>query len=436
MFPDNTSNSAILFERAKNTFPGGNTRHTNFFPPHPIYAASGKGCRVTDVDGNTYVDFMNNASALIHGHSHPEIVAAIANQTRSLTSVGLPTESDIILAELLKERLPSIDHLRFCNSGTEAVMFAVKAARAFSAKPKIAKVEGAYHGSYDVAETSMDPEPDNWGDSKRPRSVAHSNGAPTGVLNDVLVLPFNDIEGSIRLLEENKNELAGILFDPLVFRMGFLQATPEYAKALRDFCDASGVLLIVDEVFSFRMGYNGAQGEIGIHGDLTTLGKFIGGGLPIGAIGGRSEVMAVFDHSSGRPKVPHGGTFNANPLTMAAGAKAIELLTQQTFSHLAELGDRARKGIKEVFRANNIDGQIMGHGSMIAILLNGAPFTNYREYLPVFSANDHFTPIHHSLINHGCLMMPGGGILLSTPMGKTEIDFLIEGFDLALKAGK
>jgi glutamate-1-semialdehyde 2,1-aminomutase len=436
MYPDTSSNSAKLYERALRVLPGGNTRNTVFFPPYPVYAASGQGCYVTDVDGNRYIDFINNASASIHGHSHPEILAAMRAQMEKLVSVCLPTEPEVRLAEVLVDRLPGVEQVRFCNSGSEAVMFALKAARAHTGRPKIAKVEGAYHGAYDAAETSMDSTPSNWGGAEQPQAVPHSVGTPAGTLADVVVLPFNDVEGSLALLEANKDSLAAVLVDPLVSRMSFTPASSEYLGMLRSFATRTGAALVFDEVFSFRMGYHGAQGEVGVTPDLTALGKVIGGGLPVGAIGGKAEFMAVFDHRSGHPKAPHGGTFNANPLTMAAGLRALELLTPDVYAELRRLGDRARKGLNEAFAIAGVDGQARGYSSMISTILSGAKFTNYREFLPAARSNRDFGMIHRHLLNSGVLVLASGAILLSTPMTNTEIDRLIECYLDALRSFK
>jgi len=434
MYPDNVSGSARLFERAVEVLPGGNTRHTVFFAPHPIYALSGRGATVTDVDGITYLDFMNNASACIHGHCHPDIVTAIARQAEKLISVCLPTELEVRLAEMLRERVPSMEQLRFCNSGSEAVMFAIKAARAFTGRPKVAKIEGAYHGAYDFAEASISSRPDNWGDSSRPASTAYSYGTPASTLADVVVLPFNDIEASAAILSSASADLAAVIIDPLVSRMAFTPATPEYLAMVRQFCSTSGTVLIFDEVFSFRMGYHGAQGEVNIRPDLTTLGKVIGGGLPIGAFGGRKDIMAVFDQRSGHPRAPHGGTFNGNPLTMAAGIKALELLTPEAFAELSRLGDRARAGLDDAFHRSGVEGQARGYASMISVLLSKKPFSNHRSFLDAAAANKSFAAIHRYLLEHGILVMPSGGILLSTPMTDHDIDRLTETFYDALCA--
>lgn len=435
-YPDLNSRSAALFQRARAVMPGGNTRHTVYFAPYPIYAASGQGCTITDVDGISYTDFISNASAAIHGHNHPEIVYAARNQLERLMSVGLPTESEIILAEAIVARMHSVEQLRFCNSGSEAVMFALKAARAFTGKPKIAKIEGAYHGGYDTAETSLSSTPENWGASDSPVATPSSAGAPPGILQDVVVLPLNDIEASQAILEAHSPSLAGVLIDPLMSRMVFAAASKEYLDFLRAYTQSIGALLIFDEVYSFRMGYNGAQGELQVTPDLTALGKIIGGGFPVGAFGGRADIMAVFDQTAGQVRAPHGGTFNGNPMTMAAGAKALELLTPEAHAHLTALGDRARAGIADAFLSAGVEGHARGYGSMVGYRFGPPDYSDYRGFFRTMKANLALPFIHRRLLQDGCLVMPSGCILLSTPMAASEIDHLVASLERALVANR
>ncbi|MBV8600342.1 MAG: aspartate aminotransferase family protein [Candidatus Eremiobacteraeota bacterium] len=422
MYPDASSRSARLFERAQRVLPGGNTRHTVAFDPYPLYAASGAGCKVVDVDGVERTDFINNYSSMIHGHSHPKIVEAVRRQAAEMMAVGLPTESEILLAELLVERLPSVEQVRFCNSGTEAVMFAVRAARAFTGKPKLAKVEGAYHGAYDYVQASLDPTPANWGE-RDPVAVGHAAGTPERLLSDVVVIPFNDVEATARILDANKAELAGVLFDPIVARMGFLEATPAYLRLLREWTRANGALLLIDEVFTFRVGYDGAQGRYGIEPDLTALGKIIGGGLPIGAVGGRRDIMSVFDHRGGHPKVPHGGTYNGNPLAMVAGRVSMELLTKPEIERINRLGDRLRDGITRAIRESGLGGRANGVGSMVAMMLDDSTYTNYRGFLPAAARSIPLAlQVHQKMLNRGVLFIPSGGFIVSTAMDEATID--------------
>jgi len=432
MYSGPTTQSAELYQRARAVMPGGNTRTTVFMEPYPLYGARGAGCRVWDVDGVERIDCINNFTAMIHGYAEPRINAAVVEQLALGSAFGMPTPSEVDLAELLCARLPSVDHIRFTNSGTEAVMMALKAARAFTGRPKIAKCEGAYHGSYDFAEISLDSSPANWGNT--PQSVAYSKGTPQGVLDDVVVIPFNDIEQSLDILSRQSGELAAILVDPLPNRAGLIPADTAYLAALRRFCDETGVLLIFDEVISFRLGFNGAQGLWGVNPDLTTLGKIIGGGFPVGAVGGRQEVMAVFDPSAGRPALPHGGTFSANPVSMVAGRVAMELLDAAAYDHLDRLGEAARSGISEAFARFGIPGTVTGAGSLLRVHFTDEPIQGYRSAYATAEQARMLKQFTAGLINNGVLAAPYGLMALSTPMTTADIDRVVDAVSKSLAA--
>lgn len=434
MYPDPESTSAKLFERGQRVMPGGNSRVGVMFEPYPIYAAYGKGCRVTDVDGVERIDFINNWSSLIHGHSNPEVLEAIAAQSQKLLAVGAPTEVEIQLAELLTERVPGIDTIRFSNSGSEGVLMGLRAAKAFTGRPKIAKVEGAYHGNADSIEVSVAPSPKQWGEAEQPATVAATEGLTEGVLQDSIVLPFNDVENSRAIIEAHAGELAAVVIDPVVSRMGFVQATPEYLRMVRDVTEQHGILLMFDEVFSFRRGYHGAQGAVGITPDITSLGKIIGGGLPVGATGGRRDVMEVFDQTKKPLRVEHGGTYNANPMTMAAGLAAMRQMTPEAYQRLDALGDRAREGLTAALRDLGLPGRVHGVSSMIALIFNDAPFRNYRE-LPLRRREAEMVyTLHKFLLNHGVQIIPHGMMLLSTAMTEDDIDEMLAAAREGMKA--
>jgi glutamate-1-semialdehyde 2,1-aminomutase len=313
------SRSAELWARARAVMPGGNSRTTVFTAPYPTYAASAAGCSVTDVDGHTRLDFVNNYTSLIHGHAHPRITEAVVQQLSRGTAMSFPTEAEVRLAEVLVDRVGSIEQLRFTNSGTEAVMMAVQAARAFTGRPRIARFEGCYHGAY----------------------TDHEAGD--------LILPFNDAEAVEQALERHADELAAVIVDPLPHRPGFVDPIEGFLARLRELTRDHDVLLISDEIISFRVAHAGAQARFGYEADLTTLGKIIGGGFPVGAFGGRAEVMAVFDPTrTVGPRVAHGGTFNANPVTMVAGYQAMTMLPPSEFDRLAAVGQRVREGLADL----------------------------------------------------------------------------------------
>ena len=325
-----TAASRALWERALGSLPGGNTRTTIFHDPYPVYVARGAGCRVWDADGVERIDFISNYTSLILGHCHPRVVEAVQGQTARLMSVAAPNELEIDLAERIRERLPSVDLIRFTNSGTEATMLALRAARAFTGREKIAVFAGGYHGSHDYA-------------ASIPSDAAAApggQGIPAAVADSIVVAPFDDRDGTLAALEPHLGELAAVIVEPVLGAGGVVPATAGFLAFLRELTRDAGALLVFDEVISFRIGYHGAQGRLGVTPDLTTLGKIIGGGLPVGALGGRADVMELFDPRRD-DRIGHGGTFNANPLTMAAGLATLDELTPERYDGLEVLAARA-----------------------------------------------------------------------------------------------
>lgn len=435
MTAQSSDNSDALYERALKVLPGGNSRTTVFELPHPPYAARGEGCRLYDVDGREYLDFVNNYTSLIHGHAQPDVIAAVRDQLERGSAFPFPTESEIRLAEMLCERVPGFDLVRYVNSGSEAVMTAIKAARAFTDRPRIAKCEGSYHGSYDFAEVSLDSTPETWGNAE-PKSVAYARGTPRSVLDNVVVIPFNKPDEAEAILRANADSLAAVLIDPMPNRGGLIPATPEFLAMLRRVTEENGILLLFDEVITFRLGYAGAQGRFGVTPDLTTLAKIIGGGFPVGAVAGRADVMAVFDPRNGKADLPHSGTFNANPVTMVAGEATLRLLTPAEFDRLEALGERARAGLTEAFRDAGVEGQVTGLGSLLRIHMTSAPLVDYRSALMTAAQKAALAQVLRSMREDGVFLNDRGVVALSTPMTETEVDTLIETFARALGALK
>ncbi len=437
MYPDNTSRSHSLYERALAVMPGGNSRNSVFFPPYPVYVERAEGCRIWDVDGVERIDCINNYSALIHGHCHPRIVAALREQAGQLLSVALPTEAEIRLAELVTERMPAVEQVRFANSGTEAVMIAVMAARAATGRNKIAKIEGAYHGSYDAMSVSVYPTPELWGAADAPEGVA-----PPGVYEaaraNTIILPANNVEAGRAILRRHGDDLAGVIVDPLCKNLGFLQVDDEFLKMLREETTALGAKLVFDEVYSFRMGYNGAQGELGVLPDITAMGKVIGGGLPIGAIGASRALMEELFDPRGRAKMSHGGTFNANPMTMVAGAVAMELYDRAAHDRLAALGERLRSGLRELLRLTGRAGTVTGAASMVGLFHTDAPLTDYRSAVHAMindpTLGQRTEAFFRHMLNNGVYMASPGFLVLSTAMTGADIDFILDKAEGALRA--
>ncbi|HEX2591683.1 MAG TPA: aspartate aminotransferase family protein [Rhizomicrobium sp.] len=435
-YPDTKSKSAALYERAVRVSPGGNSRTTVYFPPYPVYAAKALGSRVWDVDGVERLDFINNYSSLIHGHNHPKIVEAIIAQAQRLLSISLPTEEEVQLAEIVTARLPGVEQIRFCNSGTEGVMMALKAARAYTGRSKIAKVEGAYHGSGDTASVSVNPSPDKWGDPTEPASVI-GGGSGQGAGVDVVILPMNDVENGRKIIRKHASELAGVIIDPLVKNLGYVPASAAFVKMLREECHAAGAMLIFDEVYSMRLGFNGAQGALGVNPDLTAMGKIIGGGLPVGAVGGRADIMTTVFDPRAHAKVSHGGTFNANPMTMAAGVAAMKLFDKPAFDRLTALGDRLRAGLREAIKIAKVPGNVGGATSMVSLFHVDANPGTYRDVVQSRRSNAQAgvraEKFFQYMLNHGVLMGAPGFFVLSTAITEDEVDHVIETSLAALK---
>ena len=375
----NGVSSKAIYDRAVDVLTGGVSRNTIFRKPHPYYVASAKGSYITDIDGTARLDFANNMASLVHGHSHPAIVDAVTKQLRKGSAYTMGTEAEVLFAEHLIKRSPRFEKIRFMNSGTEAVMTMIKASRAFTGKPKIAKAEGAYHGTYDYAEISQTANPSNWGDINKPNAVPVVEGTPQKVLEDVVIFPFNDIERTIHLLDQNANEIACVLIDPVPHRIGLFPATNEFIEAIYNWTRKNNALLVFDEVVSYRVNYAGAQCSYSVKPDLTAMGKIIGGGFPVGALAGKAEIMEVLDPRGTFLRHPHSGTFSANPVSMTAGRVAMELFDAQAVSNLNAFAMTARKQIEEVIKIVDVPMCITGAGSMFKLHFQEKVPNKYRD---------------------------------------------------------
>jgi glutamate-1-semialdehyde 2,1-aminomutase len=373
--------SAELFERARRVLPGGNTRTTLFVPPYPPYAARGEGYELVDADGHRLIDLHANYTSLVHGHAHPAIVEAASEAVRDGTAFGLPTEAEIEVAEELCDRVRALERVRFTSSGTEAVMMAIRAARASTGRDGLLRFDGAYHGTADPVASDISP------------------GVPEGVARDVVVVPFDDVEAFRAAIDERGEELACVLLDLMPNRVGLRQASEGFARAVRDETRTRGILLVADEVITFRLAPGGVHELYGLDPDLVTLGKIVGGGFPIGAFGGRADVMAVFDPSRAEP-VPHGGTFSANPVAMRAGLAALRLLDAGEVERINALGERLRMALA----ARGIEA--VGRGSLLQLPLDGVDA--WRR-----------------LYAEGVLVAPIGLGAVSTPMDEAVIDEVV-----------
>lgn len=417
-----SSRSAQLYERAVKVMPGGVSRNAVLRKPHPAYLAHASGCWVTDIEGNRRLDFANNMASLIHGHAHPKIIEAVARQLPHGTASTLATELEIDYAEHLVSRSRSFEKIRFVNSGTEAVLCCLKAARAFTNRPKIAKIEGAYHGTYDYAEVSQTASPTTWGDPAHPTSVPVTRGTPQSALDEVVVLPFNDLERSLALLNANAEQIACILIDPLPHRVGMCRTSDAYIEGLHRWTRANDALLVFDEVITFRNAYGGSQEWYDVRPDLTALGKIIGGGFPVGALTGRADVMDVLNPLAKSLFFPHSGTFSANPVTLTAGYTAMQLFDRDAVERLNALGDRARRQIAQVIVDAQVPACITGGGSMFRIHFSSTPPTDYRDAFTGPTETRAKSALVDFMFAHNVMMIETCSGTLSTPMTQRDID--------------
>ena len=391
-----TQKSRVLYERAKNVLPAGVSYGIRFFEPYPFYTAKAKGSKLYDVDGNEYVDFWMGHGTHILGHNPPVVVEAVKRQIENGVHFGTSHELEVALAEQIVKMVPSAEMVRFTNSGTEANMYAIRLARAYTGRSKIIKFEGGWHGGYDALHVGV----------KYPFDLPESAGLTTGATQDTILAVFNnleDVEAKTR-----KEPVAAIIVEPVLGAGGSVPAEKEFLKGLREICDEKGIILIYDEVITgFRLAPGGAQQYYGVLPDLTVLGKILGGGFPVGAFCGRREIMErlnplVYE----RPRFSfHGGTFCANPITMTAGLATLKTLEDgKIISRLNSVGEKVRKTLKEIFEAKDINVQVTGAGSMLNTHFTGKEVRNARD---VFEADRRrLAEYHINLIARGVFFLP------------------------------
>jgi glutamate-1-semialdehyde 2,1-aminomutase len=354
--------SENLFKRAKGVMPGGISHNIHYFPPYPFFVKRTKGPNIWDVDGNEYIDLWMGNYTHILGYCHPVIIRAIEEQLEQGIHWGLVYEKQVEWAELVQELIPYAEMVRFCSSGTEATMYAVRIARALTGKKTILKIAGGWHGANSDLSLGI----------KMPYEKEESLGLLPELKQYTKVIPFNNLSGSLEIIHQNKENLAGVILEPVIGEGGFTPATVEYLEMLRSETERLGSLLIFDEVISgFRVALGGAQERFGITPDLTTLGKITGGGLPVGALVGKRE---IFEKTSPEKKgnkweriLIGGGTFSSHPLTAAAGLAMLRYLKDQAaeiYPLLEAKGEKARKGVQESFRREGVDAIVTGIGSL------------------------------------------------------------------------
>ena len=394
--------SGALHERAVKFMPGGDTRNSIYWDPFPLYVVDGDGTILTDADGNKRTDMVCNMTTLILGHRPAEVTAALTEQVNHGVSFPAPNPLVVRWAELMCERVPSLDKVRFVNTGTEATLNAIRAARAFTGKQKLVKCEGAYHGNHDAIQISVAPPLDQAGDAKSPEAVVAFPGIAEAAVDDIYITPFNDIVSAEKIIREHGDELAAVIVEPVNGQCGMVPGTPEFLEGLRRVTDELGILLIFDEVIAFRIAYGGAQDYYGITPDLTCFGKVIGGGMPVGAFGGRDDIMSMWDPSDGGSTVQHAGTFNGNPMTASAGVATLEALTPDRYEYLETLGESIRTKLRALFAELEVPMGVTGVASLFALQFTSTEVVDYRT----FSTNDKtmMQTMFIGLLNEGFLM--------------------------------
>jgi glutamate-1-semialdehyde 2,1-aminomutase len=417
--------SRAQWERGKATMPGGIIKGAYWRAPFPFYVDKAEGCYLTDIDGNTFVDFANHHSAMIVGHSHPDVVAAVQREVERGFGLGNPTELEAEISQEIVSRFPSIEKVRFTNSGTESSLHATRLIRAKTGKPKIAKFEGAYHGSHDALEHSVATPLDKAGPADSPAVMPGHKGMSRGSQDEVVMLPYNDRESVELILREHQDEVAGVFFDG---KPGMMEIPDDFAHFLRDITKELGMYLVVDEVVGYRAGRAGYQGKAGIDPDLTIFGKIVGGGMPVGAMGGKSELMDMLDNTGAPSGISQSGTFSGNNFTLAAGLATLRALTDEVYDHLESLAVRTQSGMKRVFNDAGIPNQVLAAGSVVNPFFTDKPVRDYRS----FTNHDDELLGRISLGTHlkgyslGSTPMT---IMLSSPMTNEHIDGLVNALE-------
>ncbi|MEX0698312.1 MAG: aspartate aminotransferase family protein [Acidimicrobiia bacterium] len=412
--------SAAIYERAQLVIPGGTTRGSIAYGPHPLYAIEGDGARVRFEGGHEAVDFLNNFTTLVLGHRHPVVLAAAHRQLDRGNVLGAPTEYEGRLAQLLVDRLKGVDKVVFSTTGSEAVMVGLRVARAATGREIVAKFEGGYHGGYDHAKFSGMVSPDSWGDEVMPTAVPDTGGIPSSVSDQVAVMTFNRIDSVDRVLSKHKGSVAALIVEPVQGVGGVLPPNPGFLNALRERCDRDGIVLIFDEVITQRLAVGGAQEVYDVTPDLTVVSKVMSGGFPIAALGGRADLMSLLDGTLPEgPVVYHSGTYNANPLSAAASVATLEQIDRDAIARLNGLGDEARSRLSELFRTRSAPLSVTGVGSIFNIHFASSTPRSYRDVQN--TDKEALRVFHLRMLNAGVMLATRGLGCISLPMGEDEI---------------
>ncbi len=441
-----TKKSYEFFKQSKEVMPGGVTANIKYFAPYPIVMEKANGAYITDLDGNVYIDYLLSYGALMLGHGDKRIKEAVIEQIdKDGTNLfGTPHGLEVTMGKKIKEHYPSIDLLRYTNSGTEATQLALRIAAAYTGKHKIAKFEGHYHGGYDQVLLSVNPSLEDAGNAKKPKAVMESKGMDTYHQTNTIILPFNDIKACEKILRANKDELGALVLEPA--QGGFILAEKDFVHQIRALTEQLGIVLIFDEVKTgYRLALGGAQQLFNVKPDLTTLGKVIGGGYPIGIVGGKKEIMMesaptiaadVFDtsqskNSSAKEVLFHSGTYNGHPTILAAGLRTIEVLEKE-IDRVISITDELKSRLERLFKSYNIPMKAVGVGSIFSVILTEKDkILNYRDLQKTDLATRKEIDLH--LLAEGIYTKPLNRYSLSTAHTMKEVELTVSAYENVLK---
>jgi glutamate-1-semialdehyde 2,1-aminomutase len=427
--------SQAMFDRAIDVFPGGLPVGTSIKRPHQIFIDHGEGCYIYDIDGRRYTDFFNNAHSLPFGYAHGPTIEAVKEQAeKGFHFCPLTHYRAVEYAELICDRVPSFERVRLVCSGTEATMYAMRLARAFTGRDRILRMRGSYHGTHEgvcIGEAEMQalPQPGTSGDT------AIGWGVPRSLVETSAMAAFNDLDEAQARFGEYPGQMAAIIVEPIPGGGGHIPPEPGYLEGLRELCDRNGALLIFDEMISISVGRGGAQGKYGVIPDLTTTGKGICGGMPCGIVGGRRDIMALSEAQGTTQSAGYGGapvyissTFGGNPMAMVAGITILNLLTQEVYDQMAELGEYTRTGMRRIVDVLSVPMQIVGTNHLIGYHFSAEPVTTYVQTLD--RAADKLK-LSFNLMTQGFHVPPGR--LSVTAAHSTEVvDEMLAAFERAL----
>jgi glutamate-1-semialdehyde 2,1-aminomutase len=425
----NINKSIDLFARAGNKIPGGVNSPVRAFKSvggTPIFMRSAKGAWMTDADGNQYIDLINSWGPMILGHAHPDVVQAVAETIQHSFSFGAPTGREVEMADTIIQMVPSVEMVRMVNSGTEATMSAIRVARGFTGRDKIIKFEGCYHGHGDSFLIAA-------GSGAMTFGIPDSKGVTQGVAQDTLTAPYNDLEAVEVLFNNNPDAIAALILEPVVGNMGLVNPDPGFLQGIRALCDQHGTVLIFDEVMTgFRLAAGGAQAKLGVIPDISTFGKIIGGGLPVGAYGGKKSIM---EQVAPVGPVYQAGTLSGNPVAMAAGLATLAILNRDTdlYTRLDKKTEKIHVGLEEIFHRKGMPVCINRNGSMFTVFFAEGPVRNLADAKRADTKL--FSTFFHGMLDRGVYPAPSQfeAMFISDAIGEAEIGHILNAAEETLK---